>query len=261
MNDLSMNDLFSLSGQTALITGASSGLGAHFAHVLAAAGADVVLAARRQEAINAQAEKISAATKQKAIAVQTDITDKESVRRAFEEAEHQLATPTIIVNNAGMTRNNYAHLMSEEDWRDVIDTNLTAAWRVAKEGAGKMIKADRAGVIINIVSVLAERPQYMLGPYAASKAGLKQLTRLMALELARHNIRINALAPGYFRTAISSDFLDSEAGAKMIRRVPLRRSGELDELSGPLLLLASQAGSYMTGTTIFVDGGHLSAEL
>ena len=256
-----MHDLFKLKGQTALITGASSGLGAHFASVLAQAGADVVLAARRIDQINALAEKISAQTQQKALAVQTDVKDAQSVAHAFDEAERALATPTIIVNNAGLAHSNFAQLLSEEEWHDVIETNLSAVWRIAKEAANRMIKASSAGAIINISSILAERPGPMLASYAASKAGVKQLTRTMAIELARHNIRVNALAPGYFRTAISGDFLDSEAGIKMTQRIPMRRTGALDELSGPLLLLASRAGAYMTGAMVIVDGGHLSAAL
>ncbi len=256
-----ISDLFDLKGQTAFITGASSGLGAHFAHVLAQAGADVVLAARRLDQIRDQAEKISAATDQKAIAIQTDVKNARSIRSAFDEAEQTLSMPTIIINNAGLARNNFAQLLCEEEWHDVIETNLSAVWRVSKEASNRMIRAKSGGAIINISSILAERPGLMLASYAAAKAGVKQFTRTIAIELARHNIRVNALAPGYFRTAISSDFLDSESGIKMIQRIPMNRIGALDELTGPLLLLASRAGAYMTGATIIVDGGHVGAAL
>ncbi len=248
--------LFSLANRTALVTGASSGLGRHFAVELSRAGADVVLAARRMDRLEDVASEISAAGG-RALPVEMDVTSETSVTGAYAEIQAALGRPCdLIVNNSGLSREGWFTQMKEEDWNLVIDTNLTGVWRVAKLGADAMIKAGSSGSIINIASITALRPSHMIAAYAASKAAVDHLTRVMALELARYNIRVNALAPGYFKTEINDGYLDSEEGAKMIRRIAMRRIGEKAELTGPLLLLASDAGSYMTGSTIVVDGGH-----
>tara|TARA_B100000949_G_scaffold79854_1_gene71288 strand:- start:206 stop:973 length:768 start_codon:yes stop_codon:yes gene_type:complete len=254
-------ELFDLTGKTALITGASGGLGGSFARGLSEAGATVVLAARRLEKLEALAGEIKSAGG-KALAVSMDVTDPASVEAAFKTVQDELGSPAdIIVNNSGISRDNWFTQMTEEDWRAVMDCNLDGVWRVAKAGANALMEAGKPGSIINIASITAKRPQYTIAAYAASKAAVEHFTRVMALELARYGIRANALAPGYFKTDINDEFLESEPGDKMRKRIPMRRFGDHKELTGALLLLASDAGSYMTGTTIAVDGGHLVSTL
>ncbi|WP_370235843.1 MULTISPECIES: SDR family NAD(P)-dependent oxidoreductase [Henriciella] len=254
-------ELFDLSEKTALVTGASGGLGASFARELAAAGAHVVLAARRLEKLESLANAIGASGG-KALAVAMDVTDPDSVTAAFATIQETLGRPCdIIINNSGISRDDWFTRMTEEDWRAVMNTNLDGVWRVAKAGANALIDAGKPGSIINIASITARRPQHTIAAYAASKAAVEHFTHVMALELARHGIRSNAIAPGYFSTDINDEFLESEQGEKMRKRVPMRRFGEYRELAGALLLLASDAGSYMTGTTIVVDGGHLVSTL
>ncbi|WP_084417782.1 SDR family NAD(P)-dependent oxidoreductase [Henriciella litoralis] len=254
-------ELFDLSGKAALVTGSSGGLGASFARELAAAGAHVVLAARRLDKLESLANAIEASGG-KALAVQMDVTDPDSVDAAFATIHDKLGQPCdIIINNSGISRDDWFTKMTEEDWRAVMNTNLDGVWRVAKGGANALMEAGKPGSIINIASITARRPQHTIAAYAASKAAVEHFTRVMALELARYGIRANAIAPGYFKTDINDEFLDSEQGEKMRKRVPMRRFGDYRELSGALLLLASDAGSYMTGTTIVVDGGHLVSTL
>ena len=249
--------MFSLANRTALVTGASSGLGRHFAGVLAEAGAHVVLAARRMDRLESVAVEIEKRGG-KALAVEMDVTREDSVTGAFAEIKEALGRPCdIVVNNSGMSREGWFTKMSEEDWNAVIDTNLTGVWRVAKHGANAMTTAKVPGSIINIASITGMRTQMMSTAYCVSKAGVEHMTRNMALEMARFGVRVNAIAPGYFKTELNDSYLESEVGAQMIQRIAQRRIGELKELSGPLLLLASDAGSYMTGSTIVADGGHL----
>lgn len=253
--------MFDLSGKTALVTGASSGLGAHFAKVLAENGAHVIIAARRVDRLETLAEDIQAAGGM-ATAIEMDVTSPESVDAGFAQISNKLGAPAdILINNAGISREDFFTQMSEEDWAAVVETNYSAVWRVAKAAANAMIAAQTPGSIINIASITALRPSHTLSAYASSKAAVDHLTRIMALEVARYKIRVNALAPGYFLTAINSDFFDTEEGSKMTKRIPARRIGDVSELSGPLLLLASDAGSYMTGSTIVVDGGHTLSPL
>jgi len=252
--------MFDLTGQRALVTGASSGLGWSFAKVLASAGAEVILAARRLERLNVLASEIEAAGGQ-AMALEMDVTDTASIEAAFAAIAKSGAPADIIVNNSGLSRENWLAQMSEDDWDLVMDTNLKGVWRVAKAGANALMAAGVSGSIINIASITAFRPSQTIGAYATSKAGVIHLTHSMALEWARFGIRVNALAPGYFETEINSDFMGSAEGGAMIKRVPMRRLGNIEELSGPLLLLASKAGTFMTGSIIPVDGGHLQASL
>jgi NAD(P)-dependent dehydrogenase (short-subunit alcohol dehydrogenase family) len=253
--------LFSLANRTALVTGASSGLGEHFAHVLAGAGASVVIAARRMDRLERVAAEISAKGG-KALPVEMDVTREDSVTGAFAEIQDALGRPCdIIINNSGMSREGWYREQSEEDWNAVIDTNLTGVWRVGKAATNAMIAAGVKGSIVNIASITAHRTQMMTTAYCVSKAGVDHLTRHMALESARYGIRVNAISPGYYKTAINDDYLDSEAGDAMRKRIAMRRFGEYRELDGALLLLASDAGSYMTGSTLVVDGGHLLSPL
>ncbi|MBA3069968.1 MAG: SDR family oxidoreductase [Hyphomonas sp.] len=253
--------LFSLANKTALVTGASSGLGRHFAQVLADAGATVVVAARRMDRLEEVAAEISKRGG-KALPIELDVTSDASVTGAFSEIKEALGRPCdIIINNSGMSREGWYREQSEDDWNAVIDTNLTGVWRVGKHGTNAMIEAGVKGAIVNIASITAHRTQLMTAAYCVSKAGVDHLTRHMALEGARYGIRVNAISPGYYKTAINDDYLDSEAGEAMRKRVAMRRFGEYRELDGALLLLTSEAGSYMTGSTIVVDGGHLLAPL
>jgi NAD(P)-dependent dehydrogenase (short-subunit alcohol dehydrogenase family) len=255
-----MADLFGLTGRHALVTGASSGLGRHFAGVLAAAGASVTVAARRETAL---AETVSSirASGAKAHAVRMDVTDAASIERAFAEAEADQGAVTIVINNAGVTMTRAALEVAERDWSSILDTNLKGTWLVAQQAAKRMIHHDTGGSIVNIASILGLRVAGGITPYAVSKAGVVQMTKALALEWARHRIRVNALAPGYIATDLNDDFFSSDAGKALIRRIPQRRLGETKELDGPLLLLASDAGSYMTGSVVAVDGGHLVSGL
>lgn len=253
--------LFSLANRTALVTGASSGLGRHFAQVLADAGATVVVAARRLDRLEKVAGEIEKAGG-KALAVEMDVTSEASVAAAFEGISQALGRPCdVVINNSGMSREGWFREQSEEDWDAVLDTNLTGVWRVGKHATNAMIAAGAKGSIVNIASITAHRTQFMTTAYCVSKAGVDHLTRHMALENARYGIRVNAISPGYYKTAINDAYLDSEAGEAMRKRIAFRRFGEYRELDGALLLLSSEAGSYMTGSTIVVDGGHLLAPI
>jgi NAD(P)-dependent dehydrogenase (short-subunit alcohol dehydrogenase family) len=253
-------DMFRLDGRIALVTGASSGLGEHFAHVLAQAGAHVVLAARRREKLASVCEAIRAAAG-KAASVSLDVTDAASVRACFDEAERLVGVPDIIISNAGTTVTKPAIEQTQEDWDQVINANLKGCWQVDTEAARRLIAAQKPGSIVNIASILGARVASSVAPYTISKAGVIQATKAMALEWARYNIRVNALLPGYVRTPINAEFLDSPAGDKLRMRIPSRRFSELTDLGGPLLLLASDAGRAMTGATVEVDGGHLVSGL
>ncbi|MEH6491830.1 SDR family NAD(P)-dependent oxidoreductase [Halopseudomonas sp.] len=252
---------FDLTGKTALITGASSGLGAHFARLLAASGARVVVAARRAERLSALVEELKQQGHQ-ALAVTMDVTDSDSVEAGFSAAEQAFGVCDILVNNAGIGDPVPFLEMSEGHWRSMLDTNLDGAWRVAHRACVAMAKNGQGGSVINIASILGLRVGTALSHYAVAKAGVVQLTKAMALELARDNIRVNAIAPGYFRTEMNTDYFDTEHGQNYIRsKVPMRRLGQLEELDGPLLLLASDAGAFMTGSVLNVDGGHLNNSL
>lgn len=249
--------LFSLANRTALVTGASSGLGRHFAHVLAGAGATVVVAARRMDKLEEVVSEISEKGGQ-ALAVEMDVTSDGSVVAGFDSIREALGRPCdVVINNSGMSREGWFREQSEEDWNAVIDTNLTGVWRVGKHATNAMIAAGAKGSIVNIASITAHRPQMMTTAYCVSKAGVDHLTRHMALENARYGIRVNAISPGYYKTAINDEYLESDAGEAMRKRIAFRRFGEYRELDGALLLLSSEAGSYMTGSTVVVDGGHL----
>ena len=249
---------FDLDGRIALVTGASSGLGRHFARTLAAHGASVALAARRVDRLEALANEIrdQGGT---ALPVRMDVTDPGSVEDGLDAVGEAFGATDILVNNSGIARPGLTLDVTEADWAAVVGTNLEGAWRVARETARRMVDAERPGVIVNVLSILAFGVAPGLGSYAASKAGLRQLTRTMAIELARHRIRVNAIAPGYVLTDMNREFFASEAGDAMKKRIPQRRIADPPELDGALLLLASDASSYMTGSTIVVDGGHLAA--
>lgn len=247
--------MFDLAGRRALVTGASSGLGRHFAAVLARHGAEVVVGARRVPALEATVADI-VAEGGKAVAVALDVTDPASIAAAVGGAAFD-----IVINNAGVTHDGPALETSADDWARVIDTDLTGVFRVAQAAARSMVEAGRGGSVVNVASILGLRVAGNLAAYATAKAGVVQLSRALALEWARYGIRVNALCPGYIETDLNRAFFASEAGKALIRRVPQRRLGRLSDLDGPLLLLASDAGSFMTGTEVVADGGHLVSSL
>jgi NAD(P)-dependent dehydrogenase (short-subunit alcohol dehydrogenase family) len=254
-------DLFKLDGKVALITGAGSGLGRQFAETLSEAGATVVIAARRREKLEETADLIRDKGGH-AICLDLDVTDSLSVTNCVRETVGEAGVPDILVNNAGIAKQAYLTDIEEEDWDAVLDTNLKGVFMVARAVAKSMINADKPGSIINIASVLGLRVSKALGSYIAAKSAVVQLTKAMAIEWSRYNIRVNALAPGYFITEINQEqFADASAEDFLRKRVPMARVGELREIGGPLLLLASDAGSYMTGSIIAVDGGHVCSSL
>ena len=245
---------FSLQGKAALVTGASSGLGHHFAPVLARAGATVAIAARRVDRLEALAADIRRQGGTP-VAVALDVTDAAQVKAAFDTAEAAIGPIDILVNNAGVATGTWFTKLTDADWRAVLDVNLDGVFRVGREAATRMVARKTGGSIVNIASVLGLGVLKAVAPYATSKAAVIQLTKAMALELARDNIRVNALAPGYIATELNADYLASDAGRRMIAHVPLARVGRLEDLDGPLLLLASDAGAYMTGSIVVMDGG------
>jgi NAD(P)-dependent dehydrogenase (short-subunit alcohol dehydrogenase family) len=250
------NDLFSLYGVTALVTGASGGLGEHFVLTLAGAGAKVALAARGPAPLNRLARKINE-TGGCAVAIQVDVTNASMVAQGFAAAEQALGTITLLVNNSGTTATGPLIDLDETTWHRIFDTNLKGAWLCSRCFACRLIELKKPGIIINAASILGVRVAGHVGAYSASKAALIQMTRSLALELARYEIRVNALAPGYIATQLNRQFLATPPGQNLIKRIPQRRLGELKDLEGPLLLLASEASRFMTGAVIPVDGGHL----
>ena len=244
-----------------IITGASSGLGEHFARVFSAEGANLGLLARRADRLEALASELETQYGGTVAVASCDVLDPTAIERAFEGLHGQLGGVDVLINNAGISRQAPAIEQSLEDWDSVVNTNLRGAWLCAVCAAKLMIAdttPDRhTGSIINIASILGLGVAKQVAPYAISKAGVVQMTKALALEWACHGIRVNALAPGYLYTDLNAEFFASKAGKALISRVPQRRLGELSELDGPLLLLASDAASFMTGTVIPVDGGHL----
>jgi NAD(P)-dependent dehydrogenase (short-subunit alcohol dehydrogenase family) len=243
-----------------LVTGGSSGFGRHFAQFLARGGAKVTLAARRADALASVVADIGASGG-KAQSVVLDVTKAESIDSAMGEAEAKFGPIHAVVNNAGVTATRPALDQDERAWDSVIDTNLKGVWLVAQAAAKRMVANKVQGSIVNIASILGLRVAGAVAPYAVSKAGVIQMTKALALEWARYGIRVNALAPGYFATELNDDFFESEQGKALVKRVPQRRLGQLNELDGPLLLLISDAGSFMTGSVVVVDGGHLVSGL
>ena len=252
-----MPDRFDLHGRTALVTGASAGFGRHFAKTLANAGAAVIVAARRRTLLEELVGEILA-TGGRATAVDMDVTDGASIAAAFAGAPGPI---DVVVNNAGISIVQPPLDLDEAGWDAVVNTNLRGAWLVAQAAARALVAAQRPGRIVNIASIVGLRPIGHLAPYAAAKAGLIHLTRTLAMEWARHRIQVNAIAPGYVETDLNRDFWDSPAGKRVIERIPQRRLGRLTDLDGPLLLLASDAGAFMTGSVLVVDGGHTVASL
>jgi 3-oxoacyl-[acyl-carrier protein] reductase len=246
--------LFDLTGEVALVTGASSGLGLRFAEVLATNGAKVVLVARRADRLSELKQKIEKAGG-KAIAVEADVLDRGGMQRAFDAAEKAFGTVTILLNNAGVAHTDRAIDLTEKTWKEVLAIDLDAVFFWSQEAARRMMAANKKGAIVNIASVLGFNASKGVAAYAVAKAGVVQVTRVLGLEWANKGIRVNGIAPGWFTTDINREFLASERGQAIRRDIPMERFGEDGDLDGPLLLLVSQAGRFMAGETILVDGG------
>ena len=250
-------EMFSLKGRVALVTGASSGLGIQFAKVLADNGASVALVARRADRLAALKAEIESKGG-KAVAIEADVTDAAAMARAFDAAEKAFGTVTILVNNAGIAQSPRRAIdVSAEEWRKVLGVNLDAVFANAQEAARRMLAAKQQGSIVNIASVLGFGVAKGVAAYATAKAGVVQITKALALELAFKGVRVNAIAPGWFVTEINDKYLMSEAGEQLKRDIPMGRFGKAGDLDGALLLLVSDAGSYITGSTIVVDGGQV----
>jgi 3-oxoacyl-[acyl-carrier protein] reductase len=250
-------ELFDLTGRVALVTGASSGLGVQFARALADNGASVVLVARRADRLSALRDEIEARGG-RAVAIEADVTDRAAMLRAFDTAEAALGPVTILVNNAGVAQKALrATDVTPEEWRRVLSLDMDAVFYWAQEGARRMLDAKKEGAIVNIASVLGFGVAKGVAAYATAKAAVIQITKSLALELAFKGVRVNAIAPGWFVTEINDTYLESDAGAQLKRDIPMGRFGETGDLDGALLLLVSNAGRYITGATVVVDGGQV----
>jgi 3-oxoacyl-[acyl-carrier protein] reductase len=251
---MSAAQMFDLNGQVALVTGASSGLGARFTEVLAANGASVALVARRSDRLAGVKARIEQAGG-RAAAVEADVRDRAAMAAAFDAAEKAFGTVTILINNAGVAHSGRAVELAEEEWRRVLSTDLDAVFYWSQEAARRMLAAGKGGAIVNIASVLGLGVAKGVVAYATAKAGVIQLTKALALEFAFKGIRVNAIAPGWIVTELNRDYLESDRGKAMTREIPVGRFGQERDLDGPLLLLVSDAGRFVTGATIVVDGG------
>ncbi len=250
-----------LAGRRVLVTGASSGLGEHFARLCAANGARVAVAARRRERIDALTESLIGSAGVDAAGFSLDVTDRESVDACVAGVVERFGGIDVLVNNAGISGAGPALDQERDTFDQVIDTNLRGVWATALAAAESMRREGTGGSIVNIASILGFRQATGLAAYSVSKAGVVQMTKALALEWARYGIRVNGLAPGYFETEINSGFFETEAGEKMMKRIPMRRLGRLEDLDAPFLLLAGDGSAFMTGTILTVDGGHVLSTL
>jgi len=246
--------MFDLTGKVALVTGASSGLGARFAEILSDNGAAVVLVARRADRLAGIKARIEQAGG-RAVAVEADVRDRAAMRAAFDAAEKAFGTVTILINNAGVAHAGRAVELAEEEWRRILSTDLDAVFYWSQEAARRMLAAGTSGAIVNIASVLGLGVDKGVVAYATAKAGVIQLTKALAVELAFKGIRVNSIAPGWIVTELNRDYLESEKGKALTREIPIGRFGQERDLDGPLLLLVSDAGRFVTGATIVADGG------
>jgi len=246
---------FSVAGRVALVTGAGSGIGAHFATMLAEHGVRVAVAGRRMDRLEEVASNINSEGGS-AIACVMDVSDRDSIKRAFDAIEDRWGAVDILVNNAGQTSRTSFVDMAPEEWTSVIDVNLSAPYFVSKEMAVRLIAKGQKGAVVNIASILGKGAIQNFSSYGTSKGALIQLTKYLAMDLLPHHIRVNAIAPGYFPSEMTNPFFETDLGKQAIASLPPKRLGRVEELDGALLLLVSEAGSYINATTITVDYGH-----
>ncbi|HVL72447.1 MAG TPA: SDR family oxidoreductase [Beijerinckiaceae bacterium] len=249
-----------LKGRHVLITGASSGLGAHFARLAARCGAGVTIGARRRDRLESLAAELRALGAAHALALDLDVTDEGSIEAALDAATTE-APLDVLVNNAGIAGGGAALDTPAPSFDEVIATNLRGVWLASVAAARRWRDAKRDGIVVNVASILGVRVAGGVAPYAVSKAGVVQMTAALALEWARYGIRVNGIAPGYIETEINAGFFATEHGQAMLKRIPTRRLGQPEDLDGAFLLLATDASAWMTGATIPVDGGHLVSGL
>lgn len=249
-----MSDSQPLAGKTALVTGASSGLGKHFAELLARNGARVAISARRRDRLDEVAEAINRKGG-RAFAARHDVTDLTGIGPLLDKIEAALGPVDILINNAGLNIQKPLLDCDETDYDTILDTNLKAAFFMAQGVAARLIRRKAPGRIVNIASLVAERAIRQLGLYGASKAGLVQLTRVMALEWARHDINVNAVLPGYLVTEMNAEYFDSERGRKFVESFPRRRVGKPEDLDEVILVLVSGGSRFLTGAALTVDDG------
>jgi len=245
---------FDLTGRVALVTGGSKGLGRAIADALARAGADVAIASRTQGPLDAAAAELRQHGRRVA-AVAADVTDEASVRDLVRQVVEQCGPIDILVNNAGIGDTQPVVEMDAAHWDQILNVNLRGPMLCCKHVGRHMIARNR-GKVINVASVMATHVARYMSAYSASKAAIVQFTRTVALEWIRYNIQVNALCPGYFLTDMNAEFFASERGRAFVAALPIRRLGETRELDGAAVFLASDATSYVTGTTLYVDGGH-----
>jgi 3-oxoacyl-[acyl-carrier protein] reductase len=245
-------EVFDVSGEVVLVTGASSGLGRRFARVLGMNGAKVALAGRRKDQLEEVASELIGYTR--TVVLPFDVTDREAVNQAFDRIESELGPVTVAINNAGIAGEGAAIDIDYDRWRQILNVDLDSVFAIAQEAARRM--GTMGGNIINVASILGLRPGKNLAAYSVAKAGVVQLTRVMALELAQRGIRVNTLAPGYVVTAMNREFFESPRSEAVTRAIPMRRVGQVEEFDGAILFLASKASRFMTGATLVIDGGH-----
>lgn len=245
-------EIFDVSGEVVLVTGASSGLGRRFARVLGMNGAKVALAGRRKDQLEEVARELEGDAR--TVILSFDVTDRQAVNQAFDRIHSELGPVTVVINNAGISETGAVIDIGYDHWRHILDIDLDSVFVIAQEAARRM--GNRGGNIINVASILGLRPGKNLAAYSVAKAGVVQLTRVMALELAPRGIRVNTLAPGYVVTPMNREFFESPRSEAVTRAIPMRRVGQVEEFDGAILLLASKASRFMTGATLVIDGGH-----
>ncbi|WP_321964800.1 SDR family oxidoreductase [Paraburkholderia sp. J7] len=255
-----MNSRFDVAGKVVIVTGAFSGLGLHFARTLAEQGCVVAMCGRRISLGHGLAAAIRGEG-QIAEAFELDVTDADSVEQCLDAVRQRFSTFDVLINNAGVAHHGPSLEVDGESWSKTLDVNLSGVWRVTQAFSTRLAQMERSGNVINIASILGLRVAQQVLAYTVCKAGVVQMTKALALELARYRIRVNAIAPGYFETDLNKEFFETQAGQQLIKRIPFRRLGRLEELDGPLLLLASDASSFMNGSVVSVDGGHLVSSL